>query len=380
MYWCPPPRGKCAPLTTHPFHPQPLLKPGPGDNKPGKVIDTCVPTLGASIAEVCASPRPDIEVLIAEGVGFVGNDTSGVGAALAAVAQADVVVIAVGYTNRDVEREGADHNYTVLPPVQAQFAGQVLAAAKARGVPVVMVLINAGQIAVDTLLPAPDALVEAFYPAFGAPALARQLFGLENHWGRLPYTIYESSFAGRISLFDMNVSGDPGRTWRYYKGAPNYKFGDGLGYAVFSLACSGPPPSLPAGPALALSIACNSTFAGSPAGLTSGDEVLLVLHRPGPDVVASVGGRHPVPFGSLRGFERVALTAGGGAVGTAFPLAAADFALIDNSGAAVLYPGTHFFDVSPRAPGAPITLQVTLTGSAPVVLSQPPPLPPPRAA
>ena len=279
-----------------------------------------------------------------------------------------------------MEREGADHNYTTLPPVQQAFAGQVLTAAKARGVPVVMILVNVGQIATDTLPSPPDALVEAFYPAFGAPALARQLFGLTNHWGRLPYTMYDSSFAAAISLFDMNVSGAPGRTWRYYTGGSNYAFGAGLGYANFSLACSGGPASLPAGPLLSLSISCSSAFAGSSAGLASGDEVLLLVHRAGPDVVAAVGGRHPVPRGSLRGFERLALSAGGGAVGSAFALGATDLALIDNSGAAVLYPGTHFFDVSPRAPGAPFTLQLAVTGSAPVVLSQPPPMPPPRAA
>ncbi len=278
-----------------------------------------------------------------------------------------------------VEREGSDHTYTTLPPIQQAFAVQVLAAAKARGIPVVMVLINAGQIATDTLPTQPDALVEAFYPAFGAPALARQLFGLTNHWGRLPYTMYESAFAGAIALSDMNISGAPGRTWRYYKGAPNYLFGDGLSYSSAQLQCgSGGPSSLPVSPALTLSLACNSTFSGSAAGLTSGDEILLLVHRAGADVVAAAP--HPVPRGTLRAFERIPLSAGGGAVGTAFSLGAADFALITDSGAAVVYPGTHFVDVSPRAPGSPFTLQVTLTGSAPVVLSQPPPLPPPRAA
>jgi beta-glucosidase-like glycosyl hydrolase len=73
-----------------------------GNNTPGHAVDSCVPTLGASIADVCASPRPDVEVLIAEGVSFVGNDTSGVAAALAAVEQANVVVLAVGYSNQNV--------------------------------------------------------------------------------------------------------------------------------------------------------------------------------------------------------------------------------------------------------------------------------------
>lgn len=45
------------------------------------------------------------------------------------------------------------------------------------------------------------------------------------------------------------------------------------------------------------------------------------------------------------------------------------------AGASVLYPGTHFLDVSPRKPALPWTLTVTVTGSSPVVLSAPPPLP-----
>ena len=74
----------------------------PGNNTPGRAVDSCVPTLGGSIADLCANLRRDVEVVIAEGVGFVGNDTSGMAAALAAVEQVDVVVLAVGYSNKNV--------------------------------------------------------------------------------------------------------------------------------------------------------------------------------------------------------------------------------------------------------------------------------------
>lgn len=53
-----------------------------------------------------------------------------------------------------------------------------------------------------------------------------------------------------------------------------------------------------------------------------------------------------------------------------------DLALVNGEGASVLYPGTHFVDVSPRKPAVPWTLTVTVVGSAPVVLTAPPPLPP----
>lgn len=48
-------------------------------------------------------------------------------------------------------------------------------AAAARGVPVAMLLINAGQIALDSLAAQPPAIVEAFYPSFGAPAIVAQV-------------------------------------------------------------------------------------------------------------------------------------------------------------------------------------------------------------
>ena len=50
-------------------------------------------------------------------------------------------------------------------------------------------------------------------------------------------------------------------------------------------------------------------------------------------------------------------------------------ALVGAAGESILYPGTHFVDVSPRAPGANFTLTVTVTGAAPVVLARPPPVP-----
>jgi hypothetical protein len=123
-------------------------------------------------------------------------------------------VLAVGYNNKDVEREGADHTYTTLPPGQLALTNSVIAEAKITKVPVIMMLINAGQIATDDLDAQPEVMIEAFYPSFGAPALARQLFGLDNRWGRLPYTIYEAAFATAIPLDDMTVSGTVGRTWR----------------------------------------------------------------------------------------------------------------------------------------------------------------------
>lgn len=59
-----------------------------------------------------AGLRPDVEVVVDEGVAVTGGDYSGGAAALAAVEMADTVILAVGYNNADVEHEGADHDYT----------------------------------------------------------------------------------------------------------------------------------------------------------------------------------------------------------------------------------------------------------------------------
>lgn len=44
--------------------------------------------------------------------------------------------------------------------------------------------------AIDNIQADARAIVEVFNPGFGSPMLARTLFGLENRWGKLPYTIY----------------------------------------------------------------------------------------------------------------------------------------------------------------------------------------------
>jgi beta-D-xylosidase 4 len=345
----------------------------PGKSTPAVRADQCVPTIGGSVSTLLGSSA---KVHVEAGVSMVGPaNVSSTATAVAAAMSSDVVILAVGYNNAGVEREGFDHNYTTLPAGQLALADAVIAAAKQKKAPVVMLLINAGQIATDNLAAQPDVLIEAFYPAFGAPALVRQIFGLSNYWGRLPYTIYEAAFADAIELSDMHVSGKVGRTWRYYQGKPNYDFGDGLSYSQFSLTCAGglaAETTPTAGQNFSVSASCRSALTS---GMQDGDEILLVKHRVGPDVLVSVGGRHPVPHGTLREFARLSLSHGGPAGASAFELGPLDFALTNEAGESVLYPGTHFIDVSPRAPGAKWTLAVKVAGTAPVVLATPPPLP-----
>lgn len=308
-------------------------------------------------------------------MGINDSDVSGIPAAVAAVTNADATILIVGYSNALIEREGADHTFTGLPATQEVLVRGVLAAARG---PVVLVLVNAGAIALEPELQ-PAAVVEAFYPAFGAPAIVRQLFGLTNRWGRLPYTMYESAFANRFALSDASVSGAPGpakRTYRFYDGSPLWRFGDGGSYSTFAPLDCEPTSALtfPTDAPFAVTLSCVSTLA---AASTSGDDVLLVFHATGADVASAVASAHPIPFQTLRHFDRISLAAGGAASPpVAFTLSPRDFSLTNATGASVLYPGTHTITVSGFNDRV-VSFNVTLTGSA-FAVAVPPPLPPSR--
>lgn len=84
---------------------------------------------------------------------------------------------------------------------------------------------NGGIVSVDNLISTstgqPQAIVEAFYPSTrGGEALYSQLSGLTNRWGRLPVTIYAQDYTRSVGLDDFNMTGHPGRTYRYFKGKP----------------------------------------------------------------------------------------------------------------------------------------------------------------
>ena len=65
-------------------------------------------------------------------------------------------------------------------------------------------------LAIDTLLNSPyppSAIVEAFYPgARGAAAISQGLYGVENRWGRLPYSIMNTEFGNDVAMTDMSMA------------------------------------------------------------------------------------------------------------------------------------------------------------------------------
>lgn len=156
----------------------------------GKSMD-CVPSIYASIAAV----NDGGVTTNASGCSISGISVKGFPQALAVAQAAESVVLALGI-DKTVEHEGHDRTSLELPGVQAELAKAVYAMGK----PTVLVLTNGGPLAIDGIRDGASAIVEAFNPAFGAPQLAKTLFGHLNRWGKLPY-VYP--FLPQISAYNQ---------------------------------------------------------------------------------------------------------------------------------------------------------------------------------
>jgi beta-glucosidase len=155
--------------------------------------------------------------------------------AVAAAQRADAVVMVLGISPRlegeemkvEIEGfEGGDRTSLDLPaPQQA-----LMEAIAATGKPLVVVLMNGSALAVNWAQAHADAILEAWYPGGeGGPAVAETLAGDNNPSGRLPVTFYKS--VEDLPPFTDYSMKD--RTYRYFKGEPLYRFGDGLSYSTF---------------------------------------------------------------------------------------------------------------------------------------------------
>jgi len=154
---------------------------------------------------------------------------------VAAAAQADVVVAAVGLTSdlegeeMKIDLEGfsvGDRTSLDLPSDQRKLLEQV----KAMGKPLIVVLLNGSPINLAWAKENAAAIIEAWYPGqAGGLAVGNVISGKASPAGRLPLTFYQN-------VADLPPFGDysmRGRTYRYYTGTPVYPFGYGLSYATF---------------------------------------------------------------------------------------------------------------------------------------------------
>ena len=143
------------------------------------------------------------------------------------VADADAIIVIGGISAR-LEGEGGDKADIELPEVQQRL----IRAMKATGKPVVVVNCSGSAIAFGSIKDQYNALLQAWYPGQGgAQALAEVIFGDYNPGGKLPVTFYEST----NDLPDFLDYSMENRTYRYFRGVPQYAFGYGLSYTTFEV-------------------------------------------------------------------------------------------------------------------------------------------------
>jgi len=169
-----------------------------------------------------------VKIEYAQGAGYTEPlDQKAIDNAADLARRSDVVVLCLG-TNLRTEAEGRDRRNLDLPGAQQQLLEGVYAA----NPKTVLVLENAGPLAVTWASDHLPAILSAWYPGEGGgDTIARTLFGLNNPSGHLPYTVYQS-LDGVPPQNEYDVS--KGYTYMYFKGLPLYPFGHGLSYTTFA--------------------------------------------------------------------------------------------------------------------------------------------------
>lgn len=204
---------------------------------------------------------------------------------------ADVAIVYVGTTNA-IESEGHDRKTLALPGRQEELVKAVLAA----NPKTVVVLMNAGPLAIPWIKENAPAIVEAWWGGVeGGDAIADVLFGSVNPAGRLPHTVYaDDSQVPPQDEYDVTK----GFTYLYLDSPPLFPFGYGLSYTQFEygkLELS----QMHVAPDGALAI----TVPVKNVGARAGDEVVqLYVHQEKPTVKR--------PARELRGFQRISLAPG----------------------------------------------------------------------
>ena len=216
--------------------------------------------------------------------------------------QADVVVAAVGEA-QGMAHEASSRSELTIPASQQKL----LAALKATGKPLVIVLMNGRPLTLVNEDRMADALLETWFSGTeGGNAIADVLFGDYNPSGKLPITFPRS--VGQIPLYYNHLpTGRPYNfakpnkyTSHYYDSVngPLYPFGYGLSYTRFSVS----PVKMSAA-----TMPRNGTVEASVTVTNTGDRdgatvVQMYLNDP----VASISR----PVRELRGFKRIMLKAG----------------------------------------------------------------------
>ena len=263
--------------------------------------------------------------------------------AVAALRDADVAIVVAGLSP-DLEGEalsvsvpgfvGGDRTDIALPLPQQRL----LAALKATGKPIVLVLSSGSAVSVDPT--SADAILANWYPGeAGGTALADVLSGATNPGGRLPVTFYRAT-TDLPAFIDYAMKE---RTYRYFTGTPLWGFGHGLSYTRFGYAIPRGAGSVVAGQSLTVATTVTNT------GPRDGDEVVQAYLVP-PASTRPLGSTEAVLQRQLVGYRRVNLKRGKGMT-VAFTLTPRDMSIVEHDGRRHVAPGAYRLYVGGGQPG-----------------------------
>jgi beta-glucosidase len=276
-----------------------VIGPGADDLQPGDYTAKLQPgQLVSVLSGIRAAAGSSVKVVYEKGCNFAWGDTLDPRAALAAAAQADVVVMVLGdastseaiHNVRNTSGENNDYATLILPGEQEKLLETVCSAGK----PVVLVLQSGRPYNLSYAAAHCKAILVNWLPGEeGGPATADVLFGAYNPAGRLPMTFPRD--ASQLPLYyNFKTSG---RRYDYvdmpFK--PLYSFGYGLSYTRFSY--SGEKIEQHADGTVAVLATVTNT------GKREGDEVVQLYVT---DMYASVKTR----VMELKDFQRIHLNAG----------------------------------------------------------------------
>ena len=228
--------------------------------------------------------------------------------------------IMVGGISPSLEGEGGDKADIEVPAVQQRL----LKGLRATGKPVILVNCSGSALAFAPIVDDCNAILQAWYGGEGGPqAVGEILNGTVNPSGKLPVTFYASTDQ-LPDFLDYNMDN---RTYRYFKGTPQYPFGFGLSYTTFAIGDGKlSKSSVKAGKGVKVTVPVSNT------GNRAGDEVVQVYVKRLDDPDA--------PIKALKGFQRVSVDPGK-TVNVTVDIAPDAFAYYDGEDGLEIKPGKY---------------------------------------
>lgn len=295
------------------------------------------------VRELVADPA---QVTAVDGSGIEAAIDGGIEQAVAAAAAADIVILAIGESQR-MSGEAQSRIDIGIPPAQMALADAVAATGK----PMVVLLRHGrGLVLEGAVRDAPAILATWFLGSMSGPATADVMFGIEGPSARLPVS-FPHSTGQQPYYYAHKNTGRPhpeGPLQEYkarYREAPNaalYPFGHGLTYGRIAYGSpEGADGTLDAGGELRLAVTITNS------GKHDAVEVVQLYIQ---DQTASI----TRPVRELKAFQRVALKPGESRR-VEFGLKRADLTFIGRDLKPTAEPGQFRFWIAPSAQAEGVT-------------------------